>query len=282
MTDIFNKFISRSLAAVILVAAVIAGGCSSQRKATVVPTSQEETTGSPVMRLAASYAAGDIWTDFYAPFSLKISSPMSFSLSGRATMVRDRSILLSLRMLGIEMAQLYVDTDSACFVDKYHHCFCSVPTASLTAVAGITLGNLQDMLIGRAFIPGRDGVIRPSDENLLIVESGEPALMRPRKNSRIAWAIELLQDARVVKTLIDAGAERELSMEYSDVTPTPLGRLPRTVSLDAEAGKLRLDAKVTWSYDKIKLNNGNIAPWTAPTGYKQISPADLIDMLKSM
>lgn len=282
MKDIFIKFISRSLAAVIIVAALIAGGCSSQRKAATSASTTPVKTGSPVMRLAGAYAAGEVWTDFYAPFSLKISSPMSFSLSGRATMVRDRSILLSLRMLGIEMAQLYVDNDSARLVDKYHRCFCSVPTASLTAAAGITLGNLQDMMLGRAFIPGRDGLLRPSDESLMVVESGESTLMRPRKNSRIAWVLELLEDARIVAALIDAGASREVSMNYSDFTPTPVGQLPRTVSLDAEAGKLRLDARVTWSYDKLKLNSGTIAPWTPPTGYKQVSPADFIEMLKSM
>ncbi|MDE6287321.1 MAG: DUF4292 domain-containing protein [Muribaculaceae bacterium] len=282
MTYFFRKSTSRALAAVILLAAVIAAGCSSQRKAATTTPAQTATGGSPVMRLAAAYASGENWTDFYAPFSLKVSSPMGMSVSGRATMVRDSSILLSLRMLGIEMAQLYIDNDSARFVDKYHRCYCSVPTPSLTAIAGITLGNLQDLMLGRAFIPGRDGVLRPSDESLMIVEKGDNPLLRPRKGGRLSWVLELLDEARITSVLIDAGASREFSMNYSDDTSTPIGRLPRIVSLEAEVGKLRLDARVTWSYDKLKINSGNIAPWTAPSGYRQLSPADFIDMLKSM
>ncbi len=282
MINIFSKAISRSLAAVVIVAAMITAGCSSQRKATLPVTGAEVTTGSPVERLAAAYAATDGWTNFYAPFGLKISSPMSLSVSGRATMVRDRSILLSVRMIGIEMAQLYIDNDSAFFVDKYHRCYCSLPTATLTAAAGITLGNLQDMMLGRAFIPGRDGVLRISDESLMIVENGEVPLLRPRKAARIAWVLEFVDRARVVSALIDAGDSRVFSMEYSDETPTPIGSLPRSVSLQGEAGKLRLGANVTWSFDKLKLNSDEVPAWKAPTGYRHISPAELIDMLKSM
>lgn len=114
-----------------------AAGCASRRHS-AAPAVAETTL--PAMQE---------WNDIYMPFTMRLSRPVSLSFSGRATMVRDRSILLSMRMLGIEVAQVYLDADSTWVVDKFHKVVCVEPTSRITGSRGLTVANLQDMMIGR-------------------------------------------------------------------------------------------------------------------------------------
>ncbi len=74
---------------------------------------------------------------------------MSLSASGRATLVRDSLIHISLRFFGMEIAQLRADRDSAWLIDKYHKIYTSVPLAKLTAASDMTLADVQELLLGR-------------------------------------------------------------------------------------------------------------------------------------
>lgn len=80
-----------------MVAALICGmvaGCSG-RKAVMSPASE-----------------GGSWHDVVLPVKLSLKSPTSFSLGGRATIVRDSVVYMSFRVLGFEAAVLNVTADS--------------------------------------------------------------------------------------------------------------------------------------------------------------------------
>lgn len=114
------------------------GACSSSRRA-----------AAPAENVPVDTA----WHSLYAPVKVNISSPMSLGASGRATMVRDSLLLLSLRFFGMEVAQVRADRDSAWLVDKYHKIYTSMPLDGLTASSGLTLADVQDLLLGQAFLP---------------------------------------------------------------------------------------------------------------------------------
>lgn len=65
-------------------------------------------------------------------------------------MVRDSLIHLSLRVFGMEVAQLRATADSAWLVDRYHKMYTSVPLRSVLGSRGLTLGAAQDLLLGQA------------------------------------------------------------------------------------------------------------------------------------
>lgn len=65
-------------------------------------------------------APGTDWTSVYLPVKVSLDKPTSFSLSGRATIERDRAMHISLRVLGMEVAWISVVNDSIFVVDKYH------------------------------------------------------------------------------------------------------------------------------------------------------------------
>lgn len=118
----------------IIAAAAALGSCSASRKAAA----------------AAESPQPEGWHILYAPVKISVQQPVALSSSGRATMVRDSLVHISLRILGMEIAQLRATTDSVWVVDKYHKIYSSMPLAGLSAATGLSLADVQNLLLGRA------------------------------------------------------------------------------------------------------------------------------------
>lgn len=100
-------------------------------------------------------AAGNGWTCVYMPVNLDLEKPLSLSASGRATMVRDSLIHISVRFIGMEVAVIHANTDSVYIVDKYHKKYMAEPLSALLGKYSkkLTLGDLQDMMLGLKPVP---------------------------------------------------------------------------------------------------------------------------------
>lgn len=116
-------------------AAALLGACSSARHA-----------AAPAQAAAQADTA---WHTLYAPVKLSLRQPMAFSASSRATMVRDSLIHLSVRVFGMEVAQVRATADSAWLVSRYHKVYTAVPLRSIASSSGLTLGHIQDLLLGQ-------------------------------------------------------------------------------------------------------------------------------------
>ena len=104
-------------------------------------------TGCRTTKTATSTQEESHWSDLYVPVKLELTEPARMSISGRATMVRDRSIYLSLRMIGMEVATVYVDTDSIFATEKLHKQMLAVDFDK-TLGGKLSVGELQDLLLG--------------------------------------------------------------------------------------------------------------------------------------
>lgn len=280
-----NRIIRYSIAAVLAALLTLASGCSSSRR-TASPG--QATPLPPATSTAGQLILGQLhtdagpWTDFYAPFTLKLRRPISLSVSGRATMVRGQSILFSARMLGIEIAQLYVDADSAWLVDKFHKLMCAVPTDRLTGVSGLTVGNLQDLLLGRPFYPGTAD-LTSALANLAVTEADEAVVLRPRKADGAAdWSMTLVSGPVLAAVDLALSGGKRLGLQFSQPVTSAQGPVPSEIDATGQAGKFVLDASLGWSLGKARWNRGDIKAWTPPAGYRRITPAQLIETLKSM
>lgn len=98
---------------------------------------------------AAAAAAGDSWHDLRIPLKISIDSPASISASGRATMVRDSLVDISLRVFGFEVAMAHITADSVYLIDKYHKQYFAESLGTVMGSHPITVGQLQNMLLGR-------------------------------------------------------------------------------------------------------------------------------------
>jgi hypothetical protein len=99
---------------------------------------------------SSSYVAtdGNGWHDVYMPVKVKLTSPMSMSLSGRATMVRDSLIYMSMRVFGMEVAVMNMTGDSVMFVDKYHKYLFSESLDKVMGSHKLSIGDIQNIALG--------------------------------------------------------------------------------------------------------------------------------------
>ena len=116
---------------------------------------------SKKIAVAESYTGKSVeWTTLYTPVNITVDKPMSASFSARATMKNGEYVHVSMRFIGMEVAVLYLDNDSAYFIDKYHkYAFAE----SLDNLLGrrynyLSLADIQSIILGQKSIPDNDDV----------------------------------------------------------------------------------------------------------------------------
>ena len=136
--------------AIIIFAITVLQSCHSV-KSSVSTTLSDDTETELYTRLISDYRP---WSDIYMPVTLSVSSPMDMSISGRATFIRDSEIHLSLRMIGIEVAIVYINNEKIYIIDKFNKRYIEENLSKLPGDLPVTVSNIQDMLLGRIFLPG--------------------------------------------------------------------------------------------------------------------------------
>lgn len=266
----------RILLLVALTAAMSA--CSSHRKAAVaerVPRKPAMAVGE-VAALASTYSQ---WETLNVPFSFRCSRPMSLSASGRATMVRDKWIYLSMRMLGFEIASVYVSSDSCIVADKYHKTLITEPLDALTARTGLTVGDLQDILLGRAFYPG-SGTLCDIDAPQVLFspgEAGEFTTLTPRRLPAGAEWYFTIDSSPVLRAIsVEAEGHAPVTAVYEGAYGTPAGIASAQLTIEAESADRAIEATVQWDLAKAKWNETVSEPSLSFKGYKRLSGRDAL------
>lgn len=133
-------------------------------------------------------AATKEWTALSLPVKIRIAEPQKASLSGTATFERGRSVSLSFRMIGMEVAQARLTADSATVIDKFHKKYISVDPADFMSRAGLDMTSLQDLLLGIKDTRGAaEATVRGSRDILSIEYTGEAATPFGEMATGIAW-----------------------------------------------------------------------------------------------
>lgn len=92
--------------------------------------------------------SGAAWHDIYMPVKVSVESPVSQSLSGRATIVCDSTVHISMRLLGFEVAVIHVNADSVFVVDKYHKYLFAESLHNMLGSNPMSLGAMQNIMLG--------------------------------------------------------------------------------------------------------------------------------------
>lgn len=272
-----------------IVMAMVMAACSSHRQAASSgesATAQQQRPGKRstlIADLATSYSP---WHDVYMPVSLTLKRPISMGVSGRATMVRDSLIHISLRMLGIEVAVAHVTPDSVWLVDKYHKYLCSAPTSAITGANNLSLGDLQDMLLGRAFYPGRGTLGSSFDGSSMfnVTQDNDIFIATPRRvPSSHDWHFELNPLPNLAAIVVNINDKASFRIDYSSLrTDTPAGAVAGDLVGSGSFGSMDMKMEIEWSLSKAKWNTNRTESWSTPTsGYKRISASQLVSALKA-
>ena len=270
-----------SAAVLVALGLFVLSGCSSLKKTQASGAPQNATARERVDSLAASYAD---WSTVSMPVRLSISEPKQFSVTAQCVMRRNAYVSMSVRMLGFEVASVWIDNDSVHAVDKYHKRYLSEDFRRFMGGADVTIGDLQDLLLGRAFVAGTDGgTLTPAlcsrlradamAEGLMLLPVQEPA------SFSYGFVLDDTANTLAAATVL-AGDRHAVVVNYSDYYATPAGNVASRVAIETVKGR-RIAAALGWNLKSAKWNAGNDRTWKMPSGYTRVSSAQLVKMLSS-
>lgn len=258
---------------------LIASGCGSSRKSV-----DGENTSESVASLKAAFdqaiANSGEWEQLQVPVKLSITAPEKFNISGRAYMVRNEQIYMSMRMLGLEVATLHLTADSLILLDKFHRRQIALPIAETLLQADITVADIQDALLGRPFING-NAELSPASASkfrLAPLAGGKWSATPSKKIHNTVYSFIFNADNTLerLEATINSSA---LALSYSDPAVTSSGTFSQMARLATKFGKTSVDLSLRWNFGSVKWNVGKGIPSSRPYGYQ---PIDLSGFIKSI
>lgn len=147
-------------------------------------------------------------------------------------MVRDSSVVVSLRMFGMEVAVVSLTTDTLMVLDKYHRLAIVQPVSEVLRGVPLSISDLQDILTGRQGMEF-SGIMNA-----------------PIGDFTPEWTI-----AGTLRTLAVKVADSEhFRVEYTGPVSTPYGVLSDDVLLSGAHSGKEIAARLEWNYSRAKWN----------------------------
>lgn len=258
---------------------VMLTGCRSSKVTTTPDYSGSEIT---LNQRAQDVISGYLpWQEINVPLKVAVREPAKVSVSGRIYMHRNKDIYITLRVLGMEVANLYLNSDSLFATDKIHKSYVAEPIADIFAGASLSVGDIQDALLGRAFVNNRGTLT----DKLL----GEVALHQDEDNtwtitprSRISNKVEYQfrysdVDNSLISLLFKI-SDKLYGCAYSSPVEVDGNRFMEKMEIKVTAGKKNIDATLTYDFGKVKWEVPSDARWRLNNGYKRLSPQSLLKL----
>ncbi|MBQ9077045.1 MAG: DUF4292 domain-containing protein [Muribaculaceae bacterium] len=268
---------------IVAVATVMSSCRSSRQKGESQPSMQGMTLQERFDALTSDYSA---WKDVSLPVKVEITAPKRFSISGRATMVRGESILISLRVFGMEVGNLYVTEDSVFATEKIHKYYVAESLERFLGGFPLTINDIQDLLLGQAFVLGNGTMSREDYRKTELATGSGLWTITPQKTSHgIGYTFCVDDGSNTVSSLIVSkdGNVVPVSCRYSyPVADTGAGTVAGTTTLAGEIGSHGINASLKWSMQDAKWNTGDTRRWDAPENYKRIPVASLVKVIESI
>lgn len=289
-------FVHRQLATLAMAAALLLpmlSSCGSGKGAatnaagsyslTEIPADIAQQT--PQQRYVSVCQTYSDWQDVSMPVKLSLNTPKSASFSARAAMKRNEWINISVRMLGFEVASVWVDNDSIHAIDKYHKRYVSESVTSLLAGTALTVADIQDLLLGRGcLISANGGTFTSAMLPNFSFESTEVGLIVTPTVQPTAYnyGYILAPDANNIKAAsVAVDDEKSATITYSNFLTSTAGNMAANADIVLNASK-QVSASVEWSLSSAKWNVGESRTWKQPSGYTRISAESLLKALSSL
>lgn len=282
--------------------------CRSSRKAIEIQeySEQQHSVAAPVKQVAntlerrfeAMTEAYQPWTDLTVPVKVSVAKPKNISLSGTMTMVYGKALSISMKMLFIEAASLYADNDSVIIVSKPMGVYYAESIGRFTAATGLGLSDLQSMMLGQAFVPGK-GTARKSDAsdftftaNTAIDVPGIAAwTISPRKMPpSVEWYYTALAPAdesvttppQIFAVDIEAGSNTvECTFAQSEMSKA--GVIAAKMQLVGKVKKRDIDLTVAMTPSRATWNSGaRVSRPSIPRGARKVSTEQVLKLLNNM
>lgn len=261
--------------------ALVMSGCSSNKGA-VSSTGKDSGKvvaqgGAPGM-LREVISAQLPWEKLRMPLTVNLESPTSIGLSGTASMERGKSINISMRVLGMEVAVLYLTPDSVTVLDKWNKRYVSEGLKKFLGDFPVNMYNVQDVLLGRAFILGQEALTSMDLQQMDFETNGTDRWACQPKNAPANSQYAFVFMNNILESMVAGIVGKEpVKFRYSEPELTRFGPMAGQISFSASAKKKPIIGSLTWNFDKCKWNSEvDIRPVSIPRGYSKIEASDIL------
>ena len=286
-----NKITTHLLAVAMAVAVTACGSPKaavqpSQPAAASLPaaTSQPAATAQQTdkaTRLSAIAMSFGTWKTMKAGGSVSLSGSQSFSSSMQMRMIKDKSIYISVRPLGmVEVAKLVITGDTLIVIDKLHKRYLCENVKLITNGLPASVSTLQDLFLGRAFILGKGTLSSGMTGDVTLTHVDGSYLVQPKQQYQgFNYDFKFDQDNKILSlevTPAAAGASA-YSVNYSDVSKTVAGNVAGQINVATKLNKA--DFKFKLEYSSFTWNDDVKIDTQLPSNYKRIAGSSLLNML---
>lgn len=223
------------------------------------------------------------WKDLEVNAKVQLTSPAKLNGAGKVFMKRGEWISVSIRMLGFEVANLWLDNDSVVAIDKFHKKYVSESTSAIFGAAGVTVADIQDLLLGRAFLTD-NGTITAADLgkfDLREADNGWYLLPKKQPDTFTYGFLASLTSGDLRGAAIDVDGFGSVTADYADYFESRTsGRFAQNVKVESSRGK-KVAATLKWDLNGSKFNTGVAKSCRIPEGYERIPASALASLLKS-
>lgn len=270
----------------LLTATLLMSSCGTIKKGAAATLPQGHTTTPTTVSsnpLNALIATLNGWQTMQTGGNIKLSAGSSFSSSIQVRMVRDKDIYISLRpVLGIEVGKLLITADSIYAVDKIHKRYFAEKVSLLTAGIPVTVSDVQDIFLGRAFIIGK-GTLNDANENQVgAAKAGSGFTVTPNEHYKgyvYSFAYDKSNNIITLNIMPENSTTATYQVKYNDVKATDAGKIAHSIKVNATIEKKQFDLSL--SYKNIDWNGNLKIEHGIPSGYKRMSARDLLSMFSN-
>ena len=183
----------------------------------------------------------------------------------------NKALSLSLKMLFIEVAQVYIDNDSVLVVSRPAGAYYSESLQRFTAASGLCLADIQSLFLGQAFAPGK-GTATASDGKVFRL-AAEPSLSdaemsvwkaTPRKlPAGVDWNFTAIAPVQAEPAVVPqlfaldiSAASNTLRCSYAGSGISQAGIIASMMQIEGNVKKRKIDAVISSSMNSAQWNSG--------------------------
>lgn len=224
------------------------------------------------------------WRDVEMGVKFQLQSPARLNAAGKIWMKRGEWISVSIRMIGFEVATLWLDKDSVVAVDKYHKKYVSEPTSRLLGSAGVTISDIQDLLTGRAFLAG-EGTATPAERGRFDFEQAANGwyLLPRRQPQAFNYGFLASDNASELRgAIVEVKNYGSVSATYAGAFESrTCGWFSPEVTVTNSRGK-KISATLKWDLNGARFNTGVTRSCKIPDNCEKIDASTLTSLLKKL
>ena len=225
------------------------------------------------------------WSSFKSGGSAKLGGGgKSMNSSMQMRMQRGKAIYVSMRpVMGIEVAKMVIANDSILLVDKVHKRYVLEKASLLTNGIPVTIENLQDIFLGRAFELGKGSLNQNLRQDFTAESTADgKVLLKPvsqYKGFDYSFYYDKQSNILSLNVKPSNGSSSTYSVSYGEVSGTVAGKVAGTVNvstvINGKAFNLSLE------YKDIKFNETFTIDTKTPTKYTRIEGKDIMSLFST-